>query len=160
MTIVLHPVAWIRAPRSQAIDDYWRDLASVIELDPSMPDDAIAGLAEFSHLEIIAQLDRVPEQSIESGARHPRNRADWPTVGIFAQRAKARPNRLGLSRCRLVRVEGRALHVLDLDLIDGTPVLDIKPWMDEFAPIGPVRQPAWSRELMQDYFRSSDEDPR
>ena len=38
--------------------------------------------------------------------------------------------------------------------IDGTPVLDVKPWMDEFAPIGATRQPAWSSELMRDYFKS------
>jgi tRNA (Thr-GGU) A37 N-methylase len=73
-------------------------------------------------------------------------------VGIFAQRAKDRPNRLGVSRCVLERVDGLDLHVSGLDAVDGTPVLDIKPYMSEFAPRGPVHQPAWSRELMAGYW--------
>jgi tRNA (Thr-GGU) A37 N-methylase len=58
----------------------------------------------------------------------------------------------GLSRCRLLRVEGLDLYVADLDAIDGTPVLDVKPWMAEFGPRGAVRQPAWAVELMRSYY--------
>ena len=75
-------------------------------------------------------------------------------MGIFAQRGKARPNRIGVTRATIVSVEGRTLRVRGLDAIDGTPVLDIKPWMVEFAPIGPTRQPPWASELMRDYFKS------
>jgi tRNA (Thr-GGU) A37 N-methylase len=75
-------------------------------------------------------------------------------VGILAQRAKDRVNRLGLSTCELLRVEGAVLHVRGLDAVDGTPVLDIKPYMEEFAPRTAVRQPPWSRELMAGYFGS------
>jgi tRNA (Thr-GGU) A37 N-methylase len=89
---------------------------------------------------------------IETGARHPRNREDWPLVGIFAQRGRTRPNRLGLSRCNLLKIEGLQLTVQRLDAIDGSPVLDIKPYMAEFAPIGEVLQPAWSSELMTRYY--------
>ena len=95
----------------------------------------------------------MPDDRIETGARHPRNRADWPLVGIFAQRGKNRPNRLGLTTCRIVRVDGLAIEVEGLDAIDGTPVLDIKPVMVEFLPRGDVRQPDWSRELMQGYWQ-------
>lgn len=72
-------------------------------------------------------------------ARHPRGRNKWPFVGIFGQRGKGRPNRIGLSRCTIVKVEGTVLTVRALDAIDGTPVLDIKPYMREFDPIGTVR---------------------
>ena len=82
----------------------------------------------------------------------PRSNPAWPEVGIFAQRAKNRPNRLGLSTCDLVAVEGSTIRVRGLDAIDGTPVLDIKPFMTEFGPRGSVRQPAWSRELMAEYY--------
>jgi tRNA (Thr-GGU) A37 N-methylase len=75
----------------------------------------------------------------------------------FSQRGKARPNRIGLTRATIVSVTNKTLRVRGLDAIDGTPVLDIKPWMDEFAPLlidgGSMRQPAWSRELMADYFK-------
>jgi len=87
-----------------------------------------------------------------TGARHPRGRHEWPAVGIFAQRAKARPNRIGCTICQVVRVEGTSLYVAELDAIDGTPVLDIKPILAEFLPRGEVRQPAWSHELMRDYW--------
>ena len=75
-----------------------------------------------------------------------------PEVGIFAQRAKDRPNRIGLSTCELVSVEGRTLTVSGLDAIDGSPVIDIKPYFKEFGPRGPLRQPRWATELMSGYF--------
>ena len=73
-------------------------------------------------------------------------------MGIFAQRAKGRPNRIGVTVCRLLAVEGLTLTVQALDAIDGTPVLDLKPYMAEFGPRGEIRQPAWSRELMAGYW--------
>lgn len=77
---------------------------------------------------------------------------DWPKVGIFAQRGKNRPNRIGVCVCRLVHIEGLALTVQGLDAIDGTPVLDIKPVLSGFLPRGEVREPAWAREIMKDYW--------
>jgi tRNA-Thr(GGU) m(6)t(6)A37 methyltransferase TsaA len=150
--IEIEPIGWVRAPRSEARDDYWGAVTSTIELDERFSPEALAGLADFSHLEVIYSFHGVPPERVETGARHPRNRADWPLVGIFAQRGKARPNRLGVSRCNLVRVEGRVLTVQRLDAIDGTPVLDIKPYIVEFGPIGPVTQPGWATELMKNYY--------
>ena len=97
-------------------------------------------------------FDRVTDDKIEYGARHPRGRADWPLVGIFAQRGKNRPNRLGLCTCKIVRVDGLAVEVEGLDAIDGTPVVDLKPAMREFLPRGEVVEPAWAAELMRDYW--------
>jgi len=86
------------------------------------------------------------------GARHPRNNPAWPRVGIFAQRAKNRPNRLGLTTVAIRGREDRTLYVAELDAVDGTPLLDIKPVMAEFLPRGPMHQPAWSHELMRAYW--------
>ena len=77
---------------------------------------------------------------------------DWPLVGIFAQRAKNRPNRLGVTVCKLAAVDDLNVRVSGLDAIDGTPVLDIKPWMTGFAPRGDVREPEWAEELMSGYW--------
>jgi tRNA (Thr-GGU) A37 N-methylase len=96
----------------------------------------------------------VPDAKIVFGARHPRNNLEWPAVGIFAQRGKNRPNRIGSTICRIVRVDGTKLYVSELDAIDGTPVLDIKPVLAEFLPRQEIRQPAWSHELMHDYWQS------
>jgi tRNA (Thr-GGU) A37 N-methylase len=100
-------------------------------------------------------FDRVDPAKIVSGARHPRNNRDWPAVGIFAQRGKNRPNRIGSTVCRVLRREGRRLVVAELDAIDGTPVIDLKPVMREFLPREPVTQPAWSMELMRNYWHRS-----
>ncbi len=146
------PVGFVRGGRTAPRDDRWAQERAVIELDARFGQDALAGIDAFSHLEVIYVFDRVPQAAIEVGARHPRERTDWPLVGIFAQRGKARPNRMGVSRCRLLRVEGRRLHVEGLDAIDGTPVLDIKPYMREFGPRGGVAQPAWATQLMTEYY--------
>jgi tRNA (Thr-GGU) A37 N-methylase len=153
MSFVIQPVGHVRGGRDQAVDDDWGRSRARIELDPSrFGPEALAGLADFSHLEVIFVFDRVGEAEIEYGARHPRGRADWPLVGIFAQRGKNRPNRLGLCTCRIVGVEGLAVEVEGLDAIDGTPVVDLKPAMVEFLPRGALREPAWAAELMKDYW--------
>ena len=127
-------------------------MASSIELDPvQFNADATAGLDGFSHIEVIYHFDRVPDGEVQTGARHPRGRQDWPLAGIFAQRGKGRPNRIGVCACRLLSVDGLKLSVQGLDAIDGTPVLDIKPVMKGFLPRGEVREPAWAAELMKEY---------
>jgi tRNA-Thr(GGU) m(6)t(6)A37 methyltransferase TsaA len=152
MTETVEAVAFVSATRTQAEDDFWGGAETCIALTERFTADALAGIAEFSHVEILFLLDRVEPEKILTGARHPRNNAAWPAVGIFAQRAKARPNRIGSTICRVLRVEGTRLFVAELDALDGTPVLDIKPVMAEFLPRGEVRQPAWSHELMRQYW--------
>ena len=136
----------------QPEDDSWdREVAEIV-LAPRFGPDALAGLSDFSHLEVIFHFDQVPESEISTGARHPRGRTDWPLVGIFAQRGRNRPNRIGVSICRLLSVEGTRLKVRGLDAVDGTPVLDIKPVMAAFLPRGEIREPVWVSELMKDYW--------
>lgn len=152
-TILLEPIGVVRSSRSAVVDDDWDAVASRIELDPErFTPDALAGLDSFSHVEVLFHMDQVDPARIVSGARHPRNQTHWPAVGIFAQRGKNRPNQLGLTICRVVRVAGLTLELTGLDAVDGTPVLDLKPWVAEFGPRGPTRQPAWMHELMRGYW--------
>jgi tRNA (adenine37-N6)-methyltransferase len=147
------PIGTVHNAIREPLDDIWGGVTSRIELDASeFTPSSLLGLDEFSHVEIIFLFDQVPESQIESQARHPRGRKDWPLVGIFAQRGKDRPNRLGLTTCRLVSVHHLTVEVEGLDAIDGTPVLDIKPYMQEFGPRGPVKQPLWATELMSKYW--------
>jgi tRNA-Thr(GGU) m(6)t(6)A37 methyltransferase TsaA len=152
MSITLEPIGHVRGGRAQATDDDWGASRARIELAAHIPDEALAGLTDFSHAEVIFVFDRVTDDQIVTGARHPRGNKDWPLVGIFAQRGKNRPNRLGVSVCTIVAVEGRNLIVEGLDAIDGTPVLDIKPVLSGFLPRGEVREPAWAAEIMKDYW--------
>ena len=151
--ITLQPIGSVASSRTEPLDDDWDSVESAIELDPArFTSESTAGLAEFSHLEVIYCFDRVPDDEIQSGSRRPRGRADWPKVGIFAQRGKGRPNRLGVTACRLISVDGVRLRVQGLDAIDRTPVLDIKPVMRGFLPRGDIREPAWAEELMRGYW--------
>ena len=153
MSFVLEAVGHVRGGRTEAIDDDWGSSRACIELDGERFTAAsLAGLMDFSHAEIIFLFDRVDENEIEYGARDPRGRSDWPLVGIFAQRGRNRPNRLGSCVCRIVAVDGLHLDVEGLDAIDGTPVLDIKPVLTGFLPRGEVREPGWAAEIMKDYW--------
>lgn len=153
MDIRVQPIGFVRGGRVEALDDGWDAETAVIELDPERVDpSATTGLDAFSHVEVVFCFHQVDESSIVSGARRPRGRADWPEVGILAQRGKVRPNRLGVTRCHLVSVDGLRITVRGLDAIDGTPVLDVKPHMTGFDAQGEVREPAWAQEIMREYW--------
>jgi tRNA-Thr(GGU) m(6)t(6)A37 methyltransferase TsaA len=139
----------------EAVDDIWGGSTCRIKLDQSrFSSDCLAGLEEFSHVEVLFVFDRVRDSEIHTGSRHPRGRTDWPKVGIFAQRAKNRPNRIGITVCRLLAVspDDLSITVEGLDAINDTPVIDLKPFMQEFAVKDAVRQPVWASELMSKYW--------
>jgi tRNA (adenine37-N6)-methyltransferase len=153
--ISVTPIGVVRSPIHEATDDVWGGVISRIELDASrFSAGSLVGLDQFSHVEVIFSFHLVPESEMQFGARHPRGRADWPLVGIFAQRGKGRPNRLGITVCRIISVQNMSVEVEGLDAIDGTPVLDIKPYMREFGPTGEIQQPNWATELMSGYWAS------
>lgn len=150
--ISIEPVGWVSSLRRDLSDDNWGTVTSTITLAPGLPEEALDGIDTFSHAEIIFHFDRVDEGEVLNGTRHPRGNAKWPKVGIFAQRGKNRPNRIGVTIVEIVRREGRELKVAGLDAVDGTPVIDIKPVMLEFLPRKPVCQPEWAGELMRNYW--------
>lgn len=154
----IKPIGYVQAARDVVEDDYWGETRSVIQLVDAFEAEALEGVDAFSHVEVIFLFDRVEEAKIVKGARHPRNNKDWPKAGIFAQRGKNRPNLLGSTICRVVAVDGVELTVMELDALDGTPVIDIKPVMSEFLPRTKVEQPEWSQALMSDYWKHENAD--
>ena len=148
----LSPIGVVRSSRGAVEDDFWGEATASIELSAEIASEALDGIEEFSHAEIFFILDRVAEAATERWARHPRGNTAWPRVGIFAQRAKVRPNRLAATIVRIQQRDGRVLRVAGLDAIDGTPVVDIKPVLREFLPRGEIRQPQWASELMRNYW--------
>ena len=152
-SFTVEPVAHVVGGRVEPTDDYWGDTHSIIRIDGTrFGADAVRGLADFSHLEIIFRFHRTDQTDLNLGPRSARDNPDWPQVGIFGHRNMRRINWLGVSRCRLTKVDGLDLHVTELDAIDGTPVLDIKPWFEEFGPRGVVRQGQWSHEMLTKYY--------
>src|SRR5436190_23291736 len=106
------PIGFVRSARNEPLDDGWDAIDTRIELDPEeLQPDAVLGLSEFSHIEVVFLFDRADRAQVCRGSRHSRGRKDWPRTGILAQRSKDRPNRLGVTVCRLLKVENNILHV-------------------------------------------------
>ena len=153
MKFEMEAVAFIRGGRAEAVDDDWGDVEATVEVDASrFTPEALAGLGDFSHLVVVYHFHRADPGKIETSARHPRGNTAWPKVGIFAQRGKNRPNRIGVSTCEIIGVEATSVRVRGLDAIDGTPVLDLKPYFRDFEPRGEVREPEWVAEIMSAYW--------
>src|ERR1700676_4618952 len=150
----VRPIGYVKSTRNEPIDDGWDGIETRIELDAKeLEPEAVLGLSEFSHIEVVFLFDRADPAKACRGARRSRGREDWPLTGILAQRAKDRPNRLRVTIWRLFRIEKNILYVQGLDAIDGTPVLDIKPVMRGFLPRGEIREPKWAGELMAGYWK-------
>jgi tRNA-Thr(GGU) m(6)t(6)A37 methyltransferase TsaA len=152
MPLQLEPIGVVTGGRTEPLDDDWGPVEATIVVDDRFPPDALAGLDEFSHVDVVFVFHLVDDTDVHVGARHPRSNTDWPKVGIFAQRARMRPNRIGVTTCELLGVDGRDVRVRGLDALDGTPVLDLKPYMPEFGPRGAVHEPPWAQELMAHYW--------
>jgi tRNA-Thr(GGU) m(6)t(6)A37 methyltransferase TsaA len=153
MVYAVEAIGHVRGGRRLPTDDGCGASQARIDLDETrFTAESLAGLEQFSHAEVIFLFHRLGPDEIETGARRPRGRFDWPRVGIFAQRGKGRPNRLGSCVVRVASVEGASVNVEGLDAIDGTPVLDIKPMMKGFLPRGEILEPAWAAEIMKDYW--------
>lgn len=147
----ISPLGVVRGGRREVHEDGWGEETARIELDPAVFDvSATDGLDAYSHIEVVFAFHLAKRTC--TATQHPRGNTDLPLSGILAQRAPNRPNHLGVSVCGLAAVDGLTLTVHGLDAVDGTPVLDVKPYLPEFAPRGEVRRPAWYGELMGDYF--------
>lgn len=152
MEIIVKPIGVVRNTRTEVADDNWGGIISEIVVDDEFGPEALQGIEDFSHAEIIFHFHQVDENKIVSGARRPRDNPAWPIVGIFAQRGKNRPNRIGLTTVRILKRVDNVLFVTGLDAVDGTPVLDLKPVMQEFLPQESIQQPNWATELMTHYW--------
>jgi tRNA-Thr(GGU) m(6)t(6)A37 methyltransferase TsaA len=147
----IEPVAFVSNNRNEITDDFWGDIISEISLTKKFSEEALKGLETFSHAEIIFYFHKA-ERTI-TGAEHPRNNLSFPLTGIFAQRKKNRPNKIGSTIVKIISVKGRTLIVEGLDAINGTPVIDIKPVLKEFLPVDEIKQPEWSKEIMKNYWK-------
>jgi tRNA (adenine37-N6)-methyltransferase len=152
MSILLDPVATVKNSRTAATDDFWGNVISEIVLLDHIPIEAFENIELFSHLEVIYYFDRVDKTKIVYAGR-PRGNPDYPVMGIFSQRKKDRPNQLGLCTVELIEHSGRNLRVRNLDAIDGTPVLDIKPVFKEFGSKTEIKQASWVNDLMKNYWK-------
>jgi tRNA-Thr(GGU) m(6)t(6)A37 methyltransferase TsaA len=130
----------------------WAQAESRIEINADLAP-GLQGLADFSHAMVVFHLDRIPPFDKEKQLlRNPRGMEHLAPVGVFAQRTKFRPNPIGVTPVRLVSIQGNVLTVTGLDAMDGTPVLDVKPYIPEFDRVDDVKMPDWVATMVQGYF--------
>ncbi|MGB2798255.1 MAG: tRNA (N6-threonylcarbamoyladenosine(37)-N6)-methyltransferase TrmO [Dehalococcoidia bacterium] len=143
---VFKPIGIVRNDIKEPRRDGWEKVTSEIVVDESLAE-GLDGLEEYSHILVVFWMHKVPVEPRPVAKIHPQGRADLPLVGLFATRSPYRPNPVGVSAPRLVERRGNVLSVVGLDAIDGTPVLDIKPYLPHLdAPVD-YRGPDWVSKL-------------
>jgi tRNA-Thr(GGU) m(6)t(6)A37 methyltransferase TsaA len=148
--VTLEVIATVRNGRHDFVDADWDAVESRIEpRDRFRP--ALEGLEQFTHALVVFYMHRLPDDEPPTLTRRPRGRADMPLLGVFAQRGRMRPNPIGVTAASIVSVATDALVVRGLDALDGTPVLDLKPYVPAFDRRD-ARVPPWMDRLMEDYF--------
>ena len=142
--IVLKPIGFVR---TQAMGDEVKDKTRTSQIIVHHElTEALAGIEDFSHLFVLFWLHEISGEQRKTLKVHPRGRKDLPLLGVFATRTMLRPNPIGLTLVELVKVEGNVLTVRGLDALDGTPVLDIKPF-DPWDTAKDARVPRWWTKL-------------
>ena len=147
---IMSPVGTVKNTVNERKDTAWgNDFSSIIMNDEYIS--GLKGLEDFSHCIIIFYLDKANYEKEKHLQRRPQNRSDMPLVGIFSQRGKDRPNKIGMTAVEIVSVSDSELVVKGLDAVDGTPVLDIKPYYPVYDKKD-ATIPEWVDRLMEKYF--------
>ncbi|HUU64878.1 MAG TPA: tRNA (N6-threonylcarbamoyladenosine(37)-N6)-methyltransferase TrmO [Dehalococcoidales bacterium] len=130
----------VRQPPKPPYD--WNKVVSEIEIDQSLTE-AMDNLDEFSHITVFYWMHQVNTTEPPPTKVHPKGKLELPLVGLFATRSPNRPNPLGETTVRLLKRQENILKVKGLDAIDGTPVIDIKPYIPGHDSVVRAKVPRW-----------------
>ena len=147
--IVLRPIGFVWNNVSGSRYQDWEDVISDIVLSDELAP-ALDGIEDFSHVWVIFHLAGVTREQRAIRRLHPRDRRDMPEVGVFATRSQYRPNPIGMTIVRLLERHGSRIRVAGLDAYNGTPVLDIKPYIPDRELADEARVPRWVEKLQQE----------
>ena len=148
---MFEPIGFIKSDVTEKVDSGWGSINSEIVINKDLTD-GLKGLEEFSHIIVVYHLNEAKFIKEKHLTRRPQGREDMPVVGIFSQRAKDRPNAIGITSVKLISVHQNIIKVQGLDAIDRTPILDIKPYYPIFDTKEKAVVPKWVDTLMEDYF--------
>ncbi len=151
MELKIGVIAYVENDVNEQMDVNWGNITSRIRLLEDYVG-GLTGLESFSHAMILTYLHEAKFTRERHLERRPRNLPEMPLVGIFSQRAKDRPNPIGLTSVKILEVGTDFLLVKGLDAINGTPVLDIKPYYPQYDRISNADVPEWVNRLMEKYF--------
>ena len=151
MKVELNSIGTIKNDVTDQKDNKWGADVSEIIINSELQS-GLVGLSDFSHLIVVYYLDKACFNSELDLVRKPQGRDDMPMVGIFSQRAKDRPNPIGITAVEIISIYGNVITVRGLDAIDDTPVLDIKPYYPMYDCRNNAIIPEWVKILMETYF--------
>ncbi len=127
-----------------------RDKRVTIEINQAY-EDGLLGLDQNSHIIVLSWFQKSDTPAKRKTLQvHPRRNKANPLTGVFATRSPVRPNPISISACKILSIHGRRIHVEDIDAFDGTPVVDIKPYVPRLDAISDVSMPAWAEERPHD----------
>ncbi|MBA7474933.1 tRNA (adenine(37)-N6)-methyltransferase [subsurface metagenome] len=138
----LKVIGIVRNGIRQRPESGWQGIVSELVIDSHLTE-ALDGLEEFSHIIVIYWMHQVSPLDKVATKVHPQGRQELPLVGFFATRAPYRVNPVGVTTVRLLERQGNILKVEGLDAVDGTPVIDIKPYIPEHGAISEAKVPSW-----------------
>lgn len=144
-------IGFVRSNENEKKDAEWGKNEAEFVIHDTYKD-GLKGLSDFSHVIVLYYLDKANFQIENHLQRRPQNREDMPKVGIFSQRCKDRPNQIGVTSVKLLKVTDTSVFVQGLDAIDGTPVIDIKPYYPQYDSKSNATVPEWVNKLMENYF--------
>ena len=151
MIINFNSIGHVSTDIKEQTDINWGKVESKIIINTDLKD-GLTGLSDFSHIIVVYYLNEAKFIKEKHIVRKPQGREDMPMVGILSQRGKDRPNPIGITSVELVSVDDNIITVKGLDAIDGTPVLDIKPYYPIFDLKYKATVPNWVNVLMEEYF--------
>jgi tRNA-Thr(GGU) m(6)t(6)A37 methyltransferase TsaA len=144
--ITLSPIGYVRNRVKEPMPDGWDAVESRIIIRPELAP-MLLNLGDYSHVIVVFWPHLVPDDVRGSKPQlHPRDDPQYPLMGVLATRSQIRPNPVLVSPVRLLDVKGSVLRVRGLDAIDGTPVLDIKPYLPHYDSIPGADVPEWVRK--------------
>jgi tRNA-Thr(GGU) m(6)t(6)A37 methyltransferase TsaA len=149
--LILEPIGYVESPVTEGVDEGWGSVTSRITVNPGLAP-GLSGLESFSHVLVVYHMHLANFDAEKHLLRHPQENPGYPLVGIFAQRAKHRPNPIGVTAAEILSVKENVVTVRGLDAVDGTPVLDIKPYFPQYDSRPCARVPPWVDALMERYF--------
>jgi tRNA-Thr(GGU) m(6)t(6)A37 methyltransferase TsaA len=150
-SVKIEVIGMVSSPITEGVDENWGNVVSEIRLNEKYVS-GLMGLEEFSHVLVLFYMHKYSFDPEADLVRRPQGRPDMPPTGIFAQRAKHRPNPIGVTVVKLLSVKGDSLVVKGLDAINGTPVIDVKPYFPSFDSRSEAETPPWVDKLMKGYF--------
>ena len=145
--LVLEPIGWVRNTIATSQEVIWEEIESQVVIEERFSQ-ALEGLEEFSHIIIIFWFHKKKREGIPLRV-HPQGREDMPLVGVLATRAPLRPNPIGLTIVELLERQENTLRVRGLDAYDGTPVLDIKPYLPQGHLVKKAKVAPWVQRLWE-----------